>query len=189
MLATVHEITAQVIGERRLRVLRELGARSAEAKTAEEACRIAAECLARHPKDVPFALVYLLEADGREARLAAAAGLEIGGPVSPRVVELPGAASSTSVWPLAAVVAGQGAQIVDDLHARFGPGGAGLLDSAETALALPVHVAHHLTGVLVVGVSPRQELDGSYRFRTSMASRSPGPSGRKPRSRVSGSSR
>ena len=57
VLATVHEITAQVIGERRVRLLRELGVRSAEAKTAEEACRTAAECLGHHPKDVPFALL------------------------------------------------------------------------------------------------------------------------------------
>ena len=42
VLATVHEITEKVIGERRIAALRDLGARTAEGKTAEEACAIAA---------------------------------------------------------------------------------------------------------------------------------------------------
>jgi len=163
VLATVHEITAQVIGERRVRVLRELGARSAEAKTVEEACRLAAESLALHPKDIPFALLYLLDTDGREAHLAASAGVEVGGAVSPPVLELRAGASATSGWPLAVVVAGQRPQVVGDLRARFGPEGSTLPGGAETAVLLPVHVAHHVAGVLVAGVSPRQELDGGYR--------------------------
>ncbi len=150
VLATVHEITAQVIGERRVRVLSDLGARSAEAKSAEEACRIAAESLARHPKDVPFALMYLLDKDGREAQLAAAAGIETGG-----------VASDPAAWPIAAVVSTETAQRVDDLGSRFGASP----DLPQSALVLPVpsNLAHHLAGVLVAGVSPHQELDGLYR--------------------------
>jgi CheY-like chemotaxis protein len=53
-------------------VLRELGARSGEAKPGEEACAIAAEAFGAYPKDVPFALLYLLDGDGRVARLAGA---------------------------------------------------------------------------------------------------------------------
>src|SRR5690242_20079195 len=74
VLATVHEITEKVIGERRIITLRELGARSAVAKTAEEACIAASEILAESPKDVPFALIYLLDRDGKHARLVAATG-------------------------------------------------------------------------------------------------------------------
>jgi signal transduction histidine kinase len=150
VLATVHEITAQVIGERRVRVLSDLGARSAEAKTAEEACRIAAESLARHPKDVPFAFMYLLDKDGREARLAAAAGIEMGG-----------AAADPAAWPIAAVVSTETAQRVDALGSLFGasPG----LPQSALVLPVPSNLAHHLAGVLVAGVSPHQELDGLYR--------------------------
>ena len=43
VLATVHEITGKVIGERRVVALQELGARSVEPKSAEEACTIAAK--------------------------------------------------------------------------------------------------------------------------------------------------
>ena len=43
VLATVHEITATVVGERRIGALRDLSARSLEAKSALEACRIATD--------------------------------------------------------------------------------------------------------------------------------------------------
>src|SRR5262245_40800139 len=77
VLATVHEITEKVVGERRVMALRDLGA-LVEAKTAEEACVVAAETLAKHPKDIPFALLYLIDPDGRQARLAGATGVAHG---------------------------------------------------------------------------------------------------------------
>src|SRR5690348_1951823 len=68
VLATVHEISEQVVAERRVALLRDLGARSAEAKTAEDACRVAAETPAQYPRDIPFALLYLIDPDGTHAR-------------------------------------------------------------------------------------------------------------------------
>ncbi len=68
VLATVHVISEQVVAERRVALLRDLGARSAEAKTAEDACRVAAETLAQYPRDIPFALLYLIDPDGTHAR-------------------------------------------------------------------------------------------------------------------------
>src|SRR5262249_26352198 len=92
VLATVHEITEKVIGERRVKILRELGARVAEAKTDEQACVTAAAILAQHPKDVPFALLYLVDEQRRglelvattgiAAHLAGAARLDVDGPMS-----------------------------------------------------------------------------------------------------------
>src|SRR5262245_25666047 len=52
VLATVHEISEKVIGERRVRILRELGSRVAEAKTDREACAMATSIFAQYPKDV-----------------------------------------------------------------------------------------------------------------------------------------
>src|SRR5262245_38629292 len=42
VLATVHEITEKIVGERRVVALRDLGARVGDAKTAAEACTVAA---------------------------------------------------------------------------------------------------------------------------------------------------
>src|SRR5262249_30530127 len=72
---TVNEITEKVVGERRMVILRDLGTRPAEAKTAEEACAVAARTLGAHAKDIPFALLYLPDGGGKCARLAAAAGV------------------------------------------------------------------------------------------------------------------
>jgi signal transduction histidine kinase/DNA-binding response OmpR family regulator len=58
VLATVHEITAKVVGERRGVTLRELAARLSKAQTVEHVFNLAAETFARHNKDVPFAAVY-----------------------------------------------------------------------------------------------------------------------------------
>jgi hypothetical protein len=98
VLGTVHEITDKVIGERRVVALRDLSARVSEAKTAEEACAIAAQTLAGHDKDIPFVLLYLLDADGKQARLAGAAGVEVGEDVSPVTVDI---RPTGRGWPLA----------------------------------------------------------------------------------------
>ena len=83
VIATVNEITENVVGERRVVALRNLGARSAEAKMAEEAWTIAAKTLGHHPEDVPFALLYLVRDDRKRARLAGASGAAAGGLDSP----------------------------------------------------------------------------------------------------------
>lgn len=49
------ETTAKVVSERRLATLRDLGARSLEQRSAEVACRHAAEVLRTNPLDIPFA--------------------------------------------------------------------------------------------------------------------------------------
>jgi PAS domain S-box-containing protein len=88
VLATVHEITEKVIGERRVAVLRDLGARAADAKTAEEACAIAARTLEGHARDIPFALLYLIDRDGQRAQFAGAAGVAPGAEIGPLHVDL-----------------------------------------------------------------------------------------------------
>src|SRR5258706_3053572 len=70
------ETTAKVVGERRLATLRDLGARSPEQRTAEVACRDAAEVLHGNPLDIPFAAIYLLDEEGTSARRVAGTRLD-----------------------------------------------------------------------------------------------------------------
>src|SRR5262249_50210395 len=57
MLCVVTEDTERTVGERRLRTLRELAARTSdEARSVEDACQTAARTLADNPHDLPFAL-------------------------------------------------------------------------------------------------------------------------------------
>jgi CheY-like chemotaxis protein len=68
--------TERVTGRRRQQTLRDLAVRtSEEAKTEEEACRIAADAIKQNPRDIPFALIYLVDPDARRARIIGTAGL------------------------------------------------------------------------------------------------------------------
>jgi PAS domain S-box-containing protein len=152
VLATVHEITAKVVNERRTAILRDLGAHAAEARTAEEACATAAATLSRYTKDIPYALLYLTDPDGRNASLAASFGLDEAPGLAPAAIRL---AESTGQcpWPLGA------AQRTEEMQVVTNP------DRAPTAVIAPIrsNVAHQLSGFLVGGLSPHLKLDEAYR--------------------------
>jgi PAS domain S-box-containing protein len=159
VLATVHEITTKIVGQRRGVALRELSS-AAEAKSAEEACRAAAGKLAAHTKDIPFALIYLCDENGT-ASLAAAAGLENAGALAPLSLRI---ADPSSIWPLDRAYATGQAQYVD-LSPRFARVPKAPPDEApREAAILPIrsHRAHQIAGFLIAGLSPRLRLDESY---------------------------
>jgi signal transduction histidine kinase len=161
VLATVTEITDKVIGERRTVVLRDLAARTGDARTTDEACAIAAETLARHAKDVPFALLYLVDADRKLARLASVAGVERGEAISPEQVKLTDEDEGRG-WYLPAVAT---PIVVDDLHARFpSVPTARFSDLSRTAMVLPIAglIPQDTLGFLVAGLNPRLMLDDHY---------------------------
>ena len=70
MLCVVAEVSERVIGERQLSVLRDLGSTLAAASTRAEVMQGLKTCLATGARDVPFALVYLVE-QGEKPRLVA----------------------------------------------------------------------------------------------------------------------
>src|SRR6185295_9778964 len=101
MLAVVAETTERVQGERRLKTLRDLARRASDAKTARDACINAAHTLGENSIDAPFALLYLLDRNGKIARLESASGLAPGTIASPDIVDLTD--NDATGWPLAAV--------------------------------------------------------------------------------------
>jgi signal transduction histidine kinase/CheY-like chemotaxis protein len=167
VLATVHEITEKVIGERRIVVLRDLGDRAVDAKTAEEACAVAAATLTKHPLDVPFALFYLIDPEKKRARLAGAAGVAPDGRLAPQIVELDQKSAAAQPWPLMEAAATESLQVVENLCEQFGtdvPKGP-WSDPPERAVVLPIrsNIAHQVAGLFVIGISSRLRLDDSYR--------------------------
>ena len=165
VLATMYEITEQVVGERRRSALRDLGSRSAEAKTAEEACSIAARTLAQYPEDVPFALLYLHDPHRKQARLAGAAGMEMRKTESPREIDLRDEPSREAPWPLAETVRTESMQIVEDLQGRLSSVPPGPWSNPpQSAVVLPIrsNIAHQLAGFLVLGLSSRLHFDERY---------------------------
>ncbi|MBD1835632.1 PAS domain S-box protein [Cyanobacteria bacterium FACHB-472] len=158
----VTETTRRVIGERRLRTLRELAASTPEAKSVEETCRIACATLANNPYDIPFALLYLVEQD-EKARLVGTVRIDTGTPASPEQVDL---TQATNCWKFAQVKKTGDAEIVD-VMSRFGMLSGGAWDEpSKQAIVLPIAQAgqkHQLTGFLVIGISPRRAFDDEYR--------------------------
>lgn len=165
VFCAVTETTAQVIGERRLRTLRELADEVAHASTPEEACLQAARILESNPTDLPFALLYLASEDGREARLVSSCGLAADTLASPSLVSLAEPVARGG-WPLAQVAQSGESQLVGDLLAQFGdlPAG-GVWDRPPTqSLVLPIVASSGPSpvGMLVVGLDPYRVLDEEY---------------------------
>jgi signal transduction histidine kinase len=163
VLATVHEISDKVVSERRVAALHDLGARVSEARTEDEACVRAAATLERHAKDLPFALIYLLEPGGERARLCGTAGIRTGDEASPPTVEL--GDDRGAGWPLGDARRRRATVTVERIGDRFGsipqaPGS----EPPHTALivAIPSSRLNEPAGFLVAGISPRLRLDERY---------------------------
>jgi len=166
VFTAVSETTARMLSERRLRILRELAASANATKTAEQACAVAAEILAGNPKDLPFALIYLLDADGRIATLAGASGVRAGSPACPTQVELVNEAEPFSTWPLAKVLQGGQAEQITQLSERIADLPQEPWDAPpNSALVLPIAAQSggRPAGFLIAGLSPRRTLDDDYR--------------------------
>lgn len=155
------EYTEKVVGARRLDTLCKLGVRSREARTIEAACQWAAEVLGENPRDVPFAAIYVV--DQGTARLTSAVG-PAQGHVLPDVVSHV-SDDPASTWPLAHVLRSKQARLCDDLAARsVQVRGNAWPEPIREAMVLPIQTApEDLTGLLIMGVSPRRPLDPSYR--------------------------
>lgn len=152
--------TQRVIGERQMGLLRELAARTAEARSPEQAARRFADALATDARDVPFALLYLAAPGEEQLRLAGTTGLTPGERAAPQFL-------AAGVGPWGAVLAGNADPcILQDLDPALGPwpGGA-WSDPARQAALLPLASAGDsgTHGLLVIGISPVRLFDAGYR--------------------------
>lgn len=158
MLCVVAEVTEQVIAERRMHTLRDLGVRMGTGEDARTAMVAACAHLADNPASLPFVAVYLHDDDGLTATLAATAGIPDGHPAFPAELR-----DDDPPWPTDAVRLGQ-TQLLDDL-AALQPLPQGAWDRPpHQVLLVPLAAAgqqHH--GFLVVGANPYCLVDDAYR--------------------------
>ena len=148
----VSEQTGRVLGERRLRALRELGARTADAKSAEDVCREAAAAMATDPADVPFSLLYLAAPPGMRAELVGASGVELEELAAGRHVTV------NDVESLASAREGHPSEAEAGIFVSHAPETA-----ADRVLVLPISSGTQIVGALVAGVSRFLPLGGDYR--------------------------
>ncbi len=164
LICPVTETTRQVVSERRLRTLRDLGARAAETKSAALACAATAEILKANPHDVSFGLIYLVEPDGKRARLAASVGLMPGAPDAPEFVDLehqePG-----NPWPLGEFAATNQVRHLTKVRTSEPLPGGPWPEPCKDVLILPIGAQgeNRVSGFLIAGASPRRVFDRDYR--------------------------
>jgi len=160
VFTAVMETTEKVIGERRLRTLRDLAARAVDANTEPEAWRISLETIGQNRHDIPFAVLVQVTGAG-PVRIVGAAGIEethelcteLGTPDTPPFKLVSSAAKSKEV-------------VEVSLREFAGQLPHGSWQSAPaSALLLPIGESgtERGTGVLLAGVSPHKQLDESYR--------------------------
>ncbi len=153
--------TQRIIGERQLALLRELAARTADARTFDEACALSASCLQSNPYDLPFAMIYLSRPDKQGVMLAETCGIERGHPAIPEAVDL-----DDPVWPIGEVFKTHKLRLVSDLGESFDrlPTGA-WTQPPDKAVVVPIASPGQTgkAGVLIAGLNPYRLFDDSYR--------------------------
>lgn len=148
------------MGERQLALLRELAAKTSDARTFDQACTSSIQCLQTNLYDLPFAMIYLLDSDQQQIVLAGTSGIDRSHAAVPETVDL----HSDSAWSLAEVLKTHKAILISDL---------GFYDSLPTGAwdrsphqAIVVPIAPHggtgKAGVLVIGLNPFRLLNDEY---------------------------
>ncbi|MBD1824116.1 response regulator [Cyanobacteria bacterium FACHB-DQ100] len=164
MLCVCSEVTQQVLGERRLRLQRDLAARAGETRSVDATCQDILATIAEFPLDVPFALIYLRDSNDPTLKLCGSVGMNGNPAIVPTTVLVSEALADTADrWSLAKAMAGQTA-IVSELDRDITIAGGPWNESVSQAIALPIpssNVAAPL-GVLICGISPNRALDEGY---------------------------
>jgi PAS domain S-box-containing protein len=158
MLCVVSEETDQVIGERRMATLRDLGSDSSVVRTEKQMLDFAADQLARNLYDLPFTLTYLFGDDGH-AHLAGVSGIMPGDPAAPQT--LPNDDSS-ALWPVETAARG-GSELVELDRSLNLPTG-GWREPPERALVVPLlQPGSPPYGFLVAALNRHRLFDDAYR--------------------------
>ena len=159
----VIEQTQQTLAERRLNILHTIPDHTVNAKTAEEASALVAECLKDFELDIPFVLLYSIADDGKEANLESYVGVEAGSPLAQAKIDLQ--AQHPGNWPFTKVIQNVKAIQVDELGKIFETFNCGPYPEApHQALIFPITLpgTTHNNYLLVTGVSSRRNLDEKY---------------------------
>src|SRR5262245_14145607 len=158
VFTAVTETTAQVIGQRRLRTLRDLASATASTDSVHAACTRASEVMAGHREDLPFTLLYLLDPTEAEARRVALTGIDPAHPAAPAAIALD---APDAPWPFVEAMQRNGlVQMRDRADAALGSAGHPVHEVAVLPLGRP-HLERPY-GFLVAGVSARRPFDAEY---------------------------
>ncbi|AMM52837.1 hypothetical protein TH61_08125 [Rufibacter sp. DG15C] len=154
-----YEETMTVLGQRRLKSLKDISESMAQIQTLEDACQTICDVLVQNAGDVPFSQIYLLSEKEGEARLLGQAGLpaQHAVPFLLLTEEL-----QKGHWPLGSVLRSKQKEIIPHTNGAF------VLDrqpaGGEWAVIVPVFRPGQddLLGFFVAGLSNKLEYDLPY---------------------------
>ncbi|MFU0507638.1 ATP-binding protein [Pseudaminobacter sp. NGMCC 1.201702] len=155
--------TQRVIGERQLKLLRELAAQTADARSWREACTRSVSALAKNAHDLTFALLYMVPPGGDCANLVASCCLPEGHAAAPTSLPV----EDPAPWPMAEAMRKHEPVLIDDISRIFGdtaPKGEWDRPTEKAVmLAVPPSGESGRSGVLIIGLNPYRLFDDSYR--------------------------
>ncbi|OKH44894.1 histidine kinase [Calothrix sp. HK-06] len=162
MFCVCSEVTQQVLGARRLRLLRDLASKAGETQSVEKTCASVAAAIAEHPLDVPFALIYLSSQNGKTLTLQSTVRVTGAELVCPVTFDT-SAYQKDDIWSLGQAYKGETVLIENiDQHLLL-PGGP-WNEPTRAALVMPIASSGTAAplGVMVAGISPNRALDEGY---------------------------
>ncbi|MEO6886706.1 MAG: PAS domain-containing protein, partial [Jatrophihabitantaceae bacterium] len=164
VLVVPSDVTARVVGDRRLETIRQLGTVSAaNSGTVEETCRAAVDVLSANRQAVPFGAIYLVDPDDAQARLVASFGIGEGTavtPADPFVLDDNPPVATAVASGARGLVTGLRESIPREAFER-GPLGDEVPDAAMV-LPLSVSGVSRPTAVAVLGVNAYRAVDAVY---------------------------
>lgn len=166
VLTPITETTKRVLGERRLRTLRELGEEVLNVnKTVEEACRDLSTVFAKQPFDLPFTVLYLWDPLQQAFLVKTTSGFNERPMPLPTTVSLKTDNSEFIAFLNQLQITRMSVE-VSMLEKRFGALPSGTWpEPPQLGILLPIPGTEQdtLMGVLFVGINPHRAFDDDYR--------------------------
>jgi signal transduction histidine kinase len=169
VFTAVFETTDKVIGERRLRTLRDLAARAADARNESDAWSEVSKTLAENLHDLPFSVVCQVHLEQGQVRIRGSAGIDRDHPLC-TLLCTPGSLLFDHVRHIA--------QSREILYLKNVESGLGDLPHGawhvppENVLLLPItDGGHETSSVLLAALSPHKTLDENYQTFVQLVAR------------------
>ncbi|MFT2008126.1 sensor histidine kinase [Pontibacter sp. 13R65] len=161
-----HELTSTILGQRRLKTLKDIAETSSLNQSLAEACQASCDFLNENAEDIPFSLIYLLNEDGVTAHLMGQAGT-VGHCNAPATLDL---RQPDTIWPLQDVLLTRQVTVVD--LQKTGDPEVDVIPNVLRQAVLPIFLPGQaqVLGFFISGISASLEYDADYkRFQELLA--------------------
>ncbi|HZU85249.1 MAG TPA: ATP-binding protein [Polyangiaceae bacterium] len=161
LFCVVVEETERVIGERRIALLGRFAALLSQVKSLEDVGAALSECLTSEPRDVPFSLTYLFDADAKTAKRLSLTGFDPSDAAAAETLRV----EDRAHWPLVPLLSRGAPGVVNlDRNTQW-PRGPWKLSPTQ-AVMLPIARSTgegRPVGVMIAGLNPHRPYDDQYR--------------------------